>query len=286
MHQQPQGTAAVGIDQAQQGGTFFIELPGALGFEPEQLSNSERRFAAAKILGRDPITRQIFFGKVQAPELVILVHVADDVRQLERQSQFVSQVQCARIVEAKNMRARQSDSTGHAIAILAQPLERRVGPHGQIHLRSTDQIMQMARGHFVPHHRVHQCGQDLRRTIQGRSRRGQSARTVKDLRLPGDRLIESGAPSCQTALFRGEVLTFIGNVIHEAHKRIQGRQRIPLRSRKEKKGMVEIAMRGARHAVTFCVGIRNGSAQLGRSIPVGSGQVLGPYDGRCSRNLV
>ena len=51
MHQQPQCAAAVRVDQAEQRGAFFVELPGAFGFESEQFANAESGFAAAKILG-------------------------------------------------------------------------------------------------------------------------------------------------------------------------------------------------------------------------------------------
>src|SRR5712672_1002764 len=40
MHQQPQRAAAVGIDEAEEGGAFFVKLPGAFGFETEQFANS------------------------------------------------------------------------------------------------------------------------------------------------------------------------------------------------------------------------------------------------------
>src|SRR6266852_7539320 len=36
MHQQPQCAAAIGVDEPEQSGTFFIQLPGALGFKAEQ----------------------------------------------------------------------------------------------------------------------------------------------------------------------------------------------------------------------------------------------------------
>ena len=41
MHQKPQGAAAIGIDQTEKRGAFFVQLPGAIGFEAQQVR--ERR---------------------------------------------------------------------------------------------------------------------------------------------------------------------------------------------------------------------------------------------------
>src|SRR5258708_6238392 len=49
MNEQPQRAAAVRIDEAEQSRTFFIELPGALGFEAEQFANAESRFVPAEV---------------------------------------------------------------------------------------------------------------------------------------------------------------------------------------------------------------------------------------------
>src|SRR5216684_5847105 len=64
MNQQPQGAAAVCIDEPEQGRTLFIELPRAFGFEAKQFANAESCFAAAKIFRRNSVTLQIFFREI------------------------------------------------------------------------------------------------------------------------------------------------------------------------------------------------------------------------------
>src|SRR5216684_6735844 len=50
MNQQPQCAAAVGIDEPEQNRTFFVELPGALGFEAKQFANAKSCLATGKVL--------------------------------------------------------------------------------------------------------------------------------------------------------------------------------------------------------------------------------------------
>ena len=44
MHQKPQRAAAIGIDEIEELGAFFVHLPGAIGFEAKKFAYAERGF--------------------------------------------------------------------------------------------------------------------------------------------------------------------------------------------------------------------------------------------------
>src|SRR5207253_5447022 len=104
------------------------------------------------------------------------------------------------------------------------------------------------------------CSSDLRR------RRGHGGISIKNLLLAGDGLIEGGAPASEPALFGGEVLLFIRNIVDEAHEAVKGRQRVALGFRQQEKGVIEIAVRGAGDAVAVLVGCGNRGHRRWRSI--------------------
>ena len=45
VHQEPESAAAIGVDQIEKRGAFFVHLPGAVGFEAEKFADAERGFA-------------------------------------------------------------------------------------------------------------------------------------------------------------------------------------------------------------------------------------------------
>jgi len=51
MHEKPQRAAAVGVDEAEESGAFFVELPGALGFESQQFTNAKSAFVSGQVFG-------------------------------------------------------------------------------------------------------------------------------------------------------------------------------------------------------------------------------------------
>ncbi len=127
--------------------------------------------------------------------------------------------------------------------------------------------MKIARGHFVTPHSVHERGQDVSRTTQGRRWRDCGGGAVKKLFLPGDRFIESRAPFRQATLLGGEVRAFVGNVIDKTHEGVQSSKPVALRLRQEKKGVVKIAMGSAGDTVAFFVRLRQVHLVRGRRVP-------------------
>ena len=209
---------------------------------------------------------------------MILVHVANDVRQLKGKAQLFRQVQGTRVAEAKHVRAGESNRAGYTIAIFAEAVEGRVRLHRQIHLCAADQVVKIARGHFVTVHGVHEHGQDFGSAAQGRHRRGHRSVAIEKSFLPGDSLIESGAPPRKTALLCREVRAFVRNVVHKAHEGVESSQAIALRPWQEEEGVIEVAVGGAGDAVAFFVRFRQVHLVRGRSM-------LRPYNCRRWRFL-
>ena len=146
---------------------FFIILPGAIGFEAEEFADAEGGFGLAEILRGNAVARKIFFGEVDAADDVVVVDVADDVGQLKGQAEFFGEVERAGIVEAEDVGAGQADRSGDAIAVFAEAIEGRVGAKSQIHLGAADEIVEVARGHFVALHGVDESGQNFGFARQG-----------------------------------------------------------------------------------------------------------------------
>src|SRR5690242_4541482 len=112
MGQEPESAAAIRLNQAEQGRTFLVKLPCTVGFEAKQLVNAQGRFVVAKIFRRNTVSRKVFFGEIHAAELVVLMDVTDDVRELEGQAESLGKVQSARVGETEHVRAGQADGSG------------------------------------------------------------------------------------------------------------------------------------------------------------------------------
>ncbi len=113
--------------------------------------------------------------------------------------------------------------------------------------------MQVARRHAVTLHGVHQRRKNGRR----RQARCDSERLPESARdALSDGAVESGAPSGQAALFVGDVVAFVGNVIDEAHEGIESGECVALGFGQEEKRVIKIAVRGFDDALAFFVGIR------------------------------
>src|SRR6266478_183527 len=110
---------------------------------------------------------KVFFREIDAAEFVVFVGVTDDVGELEGEAEVFREVQGARIAEAEDVSAGKTYRAGHAIAVFAETFERWIGLNGKVHLGAADEVMKIARGHFVTLHGVYQRGKDFRRTIQG-----------------------------------------------------------------------------------------------------------------------
>ncbi len=199
MHQEPKGAAAVSINKIEQIRAFFVDPPGATGFEAENLADAERGFVARKILRRDAIPREVLTGDVNAAERGVFMDITNDVSELKRQTKFLGKVECAGIAIAKNVRAGKTDSSRDTVAIFAQAVEGRVGLDGEVHFRAGDQVMQIPRRHVVAPHGIDKGGQDFPFTIK-RFFEGFSGRAIEKLRTAGDRFIKSRAPLGETLL--------------------------------------------------------------------------------------
>src|SRR6266436_769247 len=167
---------------------------------------------------------QIFFGEIDAAEFVIFVHVANDVRQLKGEAEFFREIEGPRVAETEDVGTSEADCAGYAIAIFAQTVEGRIPLDCQIHFGAADEVVKVARGHFVTLHGVDEGGEDFGSAAQRRRRRGHGRVAVENMILPGDVLIQSGAPFGEAALLRAEVHTFVHNVVHETHESVESGQ--------------------------------------------------------------
>ena len=163
------------------------------------------------------------------------------------------------------MSAGEADGSGDAVAVFAQAFERRIGLHREIHLRAADEIVQIARRHFVALHGIDERGQNFRGSAQSCGRRSHGRVAVEVLLVAGDGIVESGAPFREAALFCGEIGAFVGDVVDEAHEGVESGEGIALRLGQEEKRVVEIAVGGARNAVAFGVGVVDRYARFGRA---------------------
>src|SRR5439155_2462258 len=120
-------------------------------------------------------------------------------------------------------------------------------------------------------------GKDFGFTIQGFGRQGHGGVAIKNLRVPGNGLIERGAPLRQTALLCEKALIFIRDIVNEPHESIESGQGVALGLRQKKESVVEIAVRGTRDAMAFFVGLRQVHSVQWRR--VSTGRVLCP--GHC-----
>ena len=235
MGEEPERAAAFGADEAEEFGALFVILPGAVGFEAEEFANAESGFAAAEVFVHDVVALEIFLRDVDAAERVVVVDVANDVGELEGEAEFFGEVESALIGEAEDVRAGEADGAGDAVAIFAEAVEGGVIANGEIHLGAGDEVVEIARGHVVAAHGVHESGENFGGALGscgGRQRRA------------GDGGVERGAPAGEAFLFDGDVFAFVGDVVDEAHEGVEGDDAVAAGFREEEEGVIEIAVGG------------------------------------------
>ena len=161
MHEKPESSAAIGIDQIEKLGALFVQLPGAISFEAEKFANTQRGFALRKVLRRDTVVREIFLGEIDAAERSVFMDIANNIGELKCQAELFGKIECTRIAETEKMGTGETNRAGDAITIFAKAIEGRIGTDGEIHFRAGDQIVKIARGHVIATHGVDQRGQDF-----------------------------------------------------------------------------------------------------------------------------
>ena len=77
-------------------------LPGALGLEAKQFADTESGFGATKVVRRDAVAREIFFGEVDTPKFVVFVDITNDVGELKGEAQLFGEIEGPRVREADN----------------------------------------------------------------------------------------------------------------------------------------------------------------------------------------
>src|SRR5207302_5748802 len=266
MHEKPQSASTIRFNQGEQGRAFLVKLPGAVGLEAKQLANSEGGSFAPKIFGRNPVARQVFFGKVDAAEFEVFMDITNDVGELEGEAEFFGKIEGAGVTKTEHVRAGQTYCSGHAITVFAETVEGRITANGEVPFGAADESVEIARGHVVTPHRVNQCGQDMPSARQSGGGRSHGGISVEDLLLSRDGLVESCAPAGETTLLGGQVLAFVGNIIDETHEGIKSSEGIALGLRQEEKCVIEVAIRGARDVMTLVVGFGNRCRQVWRSM--------------------
>ena len=128
-HKRPQSGAAVWIDLADERDAFFVKTPGAFRFEFEQRLHTLRERTLQIVFGAaEPL--EIFLRQIDAAHFEVGFHVANNVCQLKCEAQPFGEIGIARIAKTKNVQARESHGSRHAIAILGELVERRIGRDG------------------------------------------------------------------------------------------------------------------------------------------------------------
>src|SRR5262249_50538468 len=145
----PESRTAVGVDQAEERGAFFIVLPGAVSFEAEKFADAKSGFALAEIGGRNVVASEVVFGQVHSAEAIVFGEVADDVGELKGKAKLFGEIERARIAEAENMRAGKADGPSYAVAVFLEAREGSVGADREIHFSAGDEVVEIARGHVV-----------------------------------------------------------------------------------------------------------------------------------------
>ena len=108
---------------------FFVEAPGAFGFEFQQRLYTLRERACQIVFGA-PEPLEIFLRQIHAPHFEVSFHVANDIRQLKCKAQPFREIGIAGVAKTENMQAGESHGSRHAIAILGKLVERRIGSDG------------------------------------------------------------------------------------------------------------------------------------------------------------
>ncbi len=164
------------------------------------------------------------------------------------------------------MCASESNGAGDAIAVFAQPVERRIGLHSEVHLGAADEVVKIARGHFVALHGVHERGQYFRGSAESCGGRGHRGVAVETLFMPGDGVIEGGTPIREATLFCGKIGAFVCDVVHEAHEGVQRSQGIAFRTGEQEKRVIEIAVGRTSDTVAFGVGVVDDYPRFGSAL--------------------
>src|SRR5262249_52629973 len=150
-----------------------------------------------------------------------------------------------RIREAKDVSAGKADGTSDAIAVFAQAVEGGIGFDREIHFRTGDEIVKIARRHFVEAGRVDEGGKSFFRKLWVGIGEGESRVGVKDLVEAGNEFIERGAPLGEATLLGGNVLAFVRDIIYEAIEGVEGDNAITFLFGKKKERWIKTAMGGA-----------------------------------------
>jgi hypothetical protein len=135
------------------------------------------------------------------------------------------------------------------IAIFAEAIEGLVVADGEIHFGAGDEVVEIARGHVVAAHGVDERGKNFG---------GACGRGIRVDRRAGNGGVEGSAPFGQAALFDREVFAFVGDIVNEAHERVEGDDAVTAGFREEEEGVVEIAVGGFGDAEAGVVGVGEG----------------------------
>src|ERR1700730_10559733 len=133
-------------------------MPPAIGFEFEQLLKLGSEWAGELRFGNSK-SLEVFLWKIDSAHLEIAAHIANDVGQLKRKAQALGQIRSFRIAKTENRQGGKSSRSCNTITVFRKAVEWGVGRNRQIHLRSQNQIMKIARGDLETRNGVSKRGE-------------------------------------------------------------------------------------------------------------------------------
>lgn len=198
-----------------------VQPAGALGLKAHQRAEAFGMDAVEDIGGLDLELLQFIDRQVDAAAPRVVADVADDVGELERQSQLAGIVQRARILVAEHAGRQFADHAGHVPTVLAQAGPVQVAGLVQVHLHAVDDGQQT-----------------LARDVAIGQVRLQRARDGV-VRLAIDHLVDLRAPPGQLDARQGRVAAFVDHVVDLATERVQRSNGPPPRRRQEQERVIE-----------------------------------------------
>src|SRR5581483_6622426 len=129
-----------------------VKATSARSLELHQAAELVAVHAAQDVVFRDAEAPEVLQGQINAAARGVLAHVADDVGELERDTQVLGVIASARIAVAEDFYADEADRRGHPVAVQAQLLEALVARAREIHLDAVDDFLEVTARNRVAAH--------------------------------------------------------------------------------------------------------------------------------------
>src|SRR6266516_2197782 len=189
----------------------------ARGLEPEQCLPLRRDAPGLDVLFAHAVGRELVLRQVDAAELPVLAHVANDVDQLQRDAERLGALRVLRAVDGD---AGDADGAGDVLAVAMQLLEVVVAVALRVHQAAVDEIVQGS----------------------GRNRKlGARVRKRDEDRIAGRAVVERRVELLEPGPFLGVRQLAVSDVVNAAREGVDRRDRAPLGPRQHHDPVGEVA---------------------------------------------